>query len=85
MIPSESATTINAHCLNLFFFQTAASVIMTSTVYYRFKSQKGEAKVAFDGAGISVAGLKNEIALSNNLKPTDSDLLIFDASDKGKL
>ena len=58
---------------------------MTSTVYYRFKSQKDEAKVSFDGAGISVAGLKNEIALSNNLKSTDSDLLIFDASDKGKL
>lgn len=58
---------------------------MASAVYYRFKSQKDESKITFDGAGISVADLKKEISLVNNLRLTDFHLLVFDPSDKGEL
>ena len=57
---------------------------MSSFVYYKFKSQKAESRVAFDGTGISVFDLKKEIILSNSFgKATDVDLLLFDSSDKG--
>lgn len=53
---------------------------MASSVYYKFKSQKDESKVSFDGTGISVFDLKKEIILANNLKANDFDLLLFDSS-----
>ena len=54
---------------------------MASSVFYKFKSQKGESKVSFDGTGISVFDLKKEILLSNNLgKASDFDLVVFDGS-----
>lgn len=59
---------------------------MSSYVYYKFKSQKTEQKIAFDGTGIAVFDLKKEIILSNNFgKASELDLLLFDSSDKGAL
>lgn len=57
---------------------------MSSYIYYKFKSQRTEQRIAFDGTGISVFDLKKEIILSNNFgKASDVDLLLFDSSDKG--
>lgn len=57
---------------------------MASSVYYKFKSQKTESRVTFDGTGISVFDLKKEIILANNFgKATDFDLLLLDSSEKG--
>ena len=54
---------------------------MASSVFYKFKSQREESKVSFDGTGISVFDLKKEIILANSLgKATDFDLVMFDAS-----
>jgi protein MPE1 len=54
---------------------------MASSVFYKFKSQREESKVSFDGTGISVFELKKEIILANNLgKATDFDLIMFDGS-----
>ncbi|KAG6335833.1 hypothetical protein ID866_3247 [Astraeus odoratus] len=54
---------------------------MASCVFYRFKSQKDESRITFDGTGISVFDLKKEIILANNLgKANDFDLYIYDAS-----
>ena len=60
---------------------------MASSVFYKFKSQRDESRVMFDGTGISVFDLKKEIILANNLgKANDFDLAIFDAStNEGKL
>lgn len=57
---------------------------MSSSVYYKFKSQRQESRVTFDGTGISVFDLKKEIILQNNLKATDIDLLLFDKDEQGK-
>ncbi|KAI0816962.1 DWNN domain-containing protein [Trametes gibbosa] len=52
---------------------------MASSVFYRFRSQKDESRVTFDGTGISVFDLKKEIILANNLsKATDFDLVVLD-------
>jgi len=54
---------------------------MASSVFYKFKSQREESKVSFDGTGISVFDLKKEILLSNNLgKASDFDLVVLDGS-----
>jgi protein MPE1 len=54
---------------------------MASSVFYKFKSQREESKVSFDGTGISVFEIKKEIILANNLgKSSDFDLLVFDGS-----
>ncbi|KIM65987.1 hypothetical protein SCLCIDRAFT_1211628 [Scleroderma citrinum Foug A] len=54
---------------------------MASCVFYRFKSQKDESRITFDGTGISVFDLKKEIILVNNLgKANDFDLYVYDAS-----
>ncbi|KZT20096.1 DWNN-domain-containing protein [Neolentinus lepideus HHB14362 ss-1] len=54
---------------------------MASSVYYKFKSQKNESRVTFDGTGISVFDLKKEIILQNNLgKANDFDLFVYDTS-----
>ncbi|CAE6428379.1 unnamed protein product [Rhizoctonia solani] len=55
---------------------------MASSVYWKFKSQKDESRVTFDGSTISVSDLKREIILQNNLvsSASDFDLLIFDPS-----
>lgn len=54
---------------------------MASSVFYKFKSQKDESRVTFDGTAISVFDLKREIILANNLgKANDFDLYVYDAS-----
>jgi len=54
---------------------------MASSVFYKFKSQKAESRVTFDGTGISVFELKKEIILANSLgKANDFDLVVFDGS-----
>lgn len=40
---------------------------MSSTIFYRFKSQKNTSKILFDGTGITVFDLKREIILVNKL------------------
>lgn len=50
---------------------------MTSSVFFRFKSQREPSKVAFDGTGISVFELKREIISMNRLGDgTDFELII---------
>ncbi|KAJ1307073.1 hypothetical protein OPQ81_008052 [Rhizoctonia solani] len=55
---------------------------MASSVYWKFKSQKDESRVTFDGPTISVSDLKREIIVQNNLvsSASDFDLLIVDPS-----
>ncbi|OBZ73552.1 putative RING finger protein P8B7.15c [Grifola frondosa] len=54
---------------------------MASSVFYKFKSQKDESRVTFDGTGISVFDLKKEVILANNLgKANDFDLAVYDSS-----
>ena len=50
---------------------------MSSSVFFRFKSQKEPSRVAFDGTGISVFELKREIITLNHLGDgTDFELII---------
>lgn len=50
---------------------------MSSSVFFRFKSQKEPSRVAFDGTGISVFELKREIITMNRLGDgTDFELII---------
>lgn len=52
---------------------------MTSFVYYKFKSQREESRVAFNGTGISVADLKREIMVTKGLdKAQDVDIVLLD-------
>ncbi|KIJ55560.1 hypothetical protein M422DRAFT_220301 [Sphaerobolus stellatus SS14] len=51
---------------------------MASSVFYKFKSQRDESRITFDGTGISVFDLKKEVILQNNLKANDFDLHIYD-------
>ncbi|TFY78644.1 hypothetical protein EWM64_g5368, partial [Hericium alpestre] len=54
---------------------------MASSVFYKFRSQRDESRVTFDGTGISVFDLKKEVILANNLgKANDFDLAILDKS-----
>ena len=59
---------------------------MSSSVYFRFKSQKEPSRVIFDGTGISVFELKKEIIALNHLGDgTDFELLISsDETNEGK-
>ena len=50
---------------------------MSSSVFFRFKSQKEPYRVSFDGTGISVFELKREIIIMNRLGDgTDFELVI---------
>lgn len=52
----------------------------TSSVYYRFRSQREPQRLTFDGTAISVWELKREIILQNKMgKGTDFDLSVYDA------
>ncbi len=58
---------------------------MASSVFYKFRSQRDESRVTFDGTGISVFDLKKEIILANNLsKANDFDLVVLDSSGEGR-
>lgn len=50
---------------------------MSSSVFFRFQSQKDPSRVVFDGTGISVFDLKREIISSNRLGDgTDFELVV---------
>jgi len=56
---------------------------MTSSVFYKFKSQKEPSRVEFDGTGISVFELKRDIIIKSGLGDgTDFDLAIFNEDGK---
>ena len=56
---------------------TTVSITMSSSVFFRFKSQKEPTRVTFDGTGISVFELKREIITMNRLGDgTDFELSI---------
>jgi protein MPE1 len=51
---------------------------MSSSVHFKFKSQKEPSRVTFDGTGISVFELKREIINQNRLGDgTDFELSIY--------
>lgn len=51
---------------------------MTSSVYFKFKSQREPTRVEFDGTGISVFELKRDIIVKSGLGDgTDFDLAIY--------
>ena len=57
--------------------QITALAIMSSSVFFRFKSQKEPSRITFDGTGISVFELKRDIIAANKLGDgTDFELLI---------
>ena len=60
---------------------------MTSSVFFRFKSQKEPTRVIFDGTGISVFELKREIITLSKLGDgTDFELILSsDDGGEGKL
>lgn len=59
---------------------------MTSSVFFKFKSQKEPSRVEFDGTGISVFELKRDIIVKSGLGDgTDFDLVIFnEETQEGK-
>lgn len=59
---------------------------MSSSVYYKFKSQREPSRVTFDGTAISVWDLKREIILQNKMgKGIDFDLGIYNPdTDEGR-
>lgn len=51
---------------------------MTSSVFFKFKSQKEPTRVEFDGTGISVFELKRDIIIKSGLGDgTEFDLKIY--------
>lgn len=51
---------------------------MSSTIFYRFKSQKDTLRIPFDGTGLTVFDLKREIILNNRLGDgTDFQLRLY--------
>ncbi len=60
---------------------------MTSSVYFKFKSQKEPSRVEFDGTGISVFELKRDIIIKSGLGDgTDFDLAIYsEDNSEGKI
>ncbi|SCU94444.1 LADA_0G08570g1_1 [Lachancea dasiensis] len=51
---------------------------MSSTIFYKFRSQKGSSRILFDGTGITVFDLKREIIQENRLGDgTDFQLRLY--------
>lgn len=51
---------------------------MSSTIFYRFKSQKDTSRILFDGTGLTVFDLKREIIINNKLGDgTDFQLRLY--------
>lgn len=58
---------------------------MTSSVFFKFKSQKEPSRVEFDGTGISVFELKRDIIIKSGLGDgTDFDLAIYNEDNIGE-
>ncbi|KAH8685743.1 DWNN domain-containing protein [Tricladium varicosporioides] len=56
---------------------------MSSSVFFKFKSQKEPSRVEFDGTGISVFELKRDIIIKSGLGDgTDFDLAIYDDANE---
>lgn len=56
---------------------------MSSSVHFKFKSQKEPSRVTFDGTGISVFELKREIISQSRLGDgTDFELSIYNEDTK---
>ena len=70
---------LGSHCSSsVHEYIRSSSLIMASSVFYRFASRKDESRVTFDGTGISIFDLKREIILANNMsKANDFDLYVF--------
>lgn len=50
----------------------------SSSIYYKFKSQREPSRIAFDGTAISVWDIKREIILQNKMgKGIDFDLGLY--------
>ena len=60
---------------------------MSSSVFFRFKSQKEPSRIMFDGTGISVFDLKRDIIAANRLGDgTDFELVISsEDTNEGRL
>lgn len=60
---------------------------MSSSVFYKFKSQKEPSRIEFDGTGISVFELKRDIIIKSGLGDgTDFDLALLNEDGKeGKI
>ena len=60
---------------------------MTSSVHFKFKSQKEPSRVTFDGTGISVFELKREIINQNRLGDgSEFELSVYnEETNKGAL
>ncbi|KAL8943304.1 MAG: hypothetical protein Q9216_001147 [Gyalolechia sp. 2 TL-2023] len=58
---------------------------MASSVFFRFKSQKDPARVAFDGTGISVFELKREIISVNRLGDGTDFELVINSEETGEV
>src|ERR1700722_13488716 len=60
---------------------------MTSSVFFKFKSQKEPSRVEFDGTGISVFDLKRDIIIKSGLGDgTEFDLAIYNEDgNEGKV
>jgi protein MPE1 len=58
---------------------------MTSSVFFKFKSQKEPSRVEFDGTGISVFELKHDIIIKSGLGDgTEFDLAIYNEDGNGR-
>lgn len=56
---------------------------MSSSVFFRFKSQKEPSRITFDGTGISVFELKRDIITANKLGDgSDFELVVSDEDTK---
>lgn len=54
---------------------------MSSSVFFRFKSQKEPSRITFDGTGISVFELKRDIIIANKLGDGSDFELVISAED----
>ena len=54
---------------------------MSSSVFFRFKSQKEPSRITFDGTGISVFELKRDIITANKLGDGSDFELVISAED----
>ena len=52
-------------------------------MHYKFKFQKEDKRINFDGTGISVSDIKDEILKQNGLHATSIDIALYDANGKG--
>lgn len=76
----------NSETVKYTFHDSSDLPNMTSSVFFKFKSQKEPSRVEFDGTGISVFELKRDIIIKSGLGDgTDFDLAIYNEdSNEGR-